>query len=110
MFFPQVRFLTLLSLCFLFFLTVNAAYAQNFSSDTYTVSNPILFSGGYSTSTSFGLNAVISQMAIGTSTTNSLYQLFGGFLYFPFASIPSVTVTAGDSQVDLAWTAATAST
>ncbi len=49
-------------------------------------------------------------MAVGTSTTNSLYQLFGGFLYFPFVSTPSVSATAGTQQVALAWTSADAST
>lgn len=106
----RTRFSTFLGLCLAVFFTAGTLYAQEFSSDTYTVSNPVLFSGGYSTSTNFGLNAVISQMAIGTSTTNSLYELFGGFLYFPFVSTPAVTATAGDAQVALTWTAADAST
>ncbi len=91
---------------FSFTLTV---WAQDFSSSNFTVTAPVLFPGGYSTSTNFSLTGVISQMAIGTSTATT-FDLFGGFLYFPFVSTPTVTATAGNTQVALTWTTADAST
>ncbi len=97
--------------CLAFFLlSYTPLSAQLFDSDTYRVSHSVLFPGGYATSTTYGLLGVISQMAIGTSTTGGLYQAFGGFLYFPFVSTPTVSATAGSSEVALTWTAASAST
>ena len=49
-------------------------------------------------------------MAVGTSSSNSLYNLFGGFLYFPFVSTPTVSATGGNTQVALTWSSADAST
>src|SRR3989344_1000085 len=105
----RVRFLTLLGLCLATFLSAGLLTAQNFSSDTYNVLAPVLFSGGYSTSTNFTLTGSISQMAISTSTITN-FSLFGGFLYFPFVSTPAVTATAGVQEVSLTWTSADAST
>lgn len=81
--------------------------AQEFSSTNYTVSNPVIFPGGYSTSTNFGLSAVISQMSTGTSSASS-FKLFGGFLYFPFVSTPVLSATPGTNQISLTWTSADA--
>ncbi len=98
----------------LFFLALFAfglnLKAEDLSSDNYKVLSPVMFPGGYSTSDTFRLTGVISQMAIGTSTVTSSFNLFGGFLYFPFVSTPAVTATAGNAQVALTWTSADAST
>ncbi len=91
------------------FLPGCSALAQPYASDHYTVFDSVLNAGGYSTSTNFTLSAVISQMAIGTSTAAG-YNLFGGFLYFPFVSTPVVSATGGNAQVALSWTSADAST
>jgi hypothetical protein len=84
-----------------------SVFAQDFSSSNYTVSNPTLFPGGYSSSNTFGLTSVISQIAIGSSTAATFKQ-FAGFLYFPFITTPVVSATAGNAQVALSWTAAEA--
>jgi hypothetical protein len=100
----------LLGLCLMAFFSAKLISAQEFSSDTFKVQDPIMFPGGYSTSDNYTLLGAISQMSIGTSTTNSLYQLFGGFLYFPFVTTPVVQATGGNAQVALSWTSADAST
>jgi len=61
-----------------------------------------MFSGGYSTSSSYRLFGAISQISIGTSTATN-FNLNSGFLYFPFASSPAVSATVGDGQVSLSW-------
>ncbi len=94
---------TVLLTC-LWALTLNA---QEFNSTSFKALDPVIFPGGYSTSTNFGLSAVVSQMAIGTSTATSFMD-FAGFLYFPFVSTPTVSATAGDAQVSLTWTSADA--
>src|SRR6185295_15375647 len=56
----------------------------------------------------YALIGSISHMAIGTSTSSSLYQLFGGFLYFPYVTTPIVEAIAGNGKVNLIWTTASA--
>ena len=81
---------------------------QDFNSSSYSVVSPVIFPGGYGTSTNFSLTGVISQTAIGTSTS-ATKNLFGGFLYFPFVSTPIVSAGAGDTFVNLLWTNSNAS-
>jgi len=97
-------FVALLMLCILHARNVSA---QNFTSTTYTILNPLLAPGDYSTSTSFRLTSTRSQFSIGTSTATT-YGVRAGFLYFPFATTPAVSATAGDAQVSLTWTSASA--
>ncbi|MFA6095620.1 MAG: hypothetical protein WC767_02145, partial [Candidatus Paceibacterota bacterium] len=86
-----------------------AASAQEFTSASFKVTGPVIGGpGGYSTSTSFGLSNILSELAIGSSTAAS-FDLFGGFLYFPYVSTPIVSATAGNAQAALTWTAADAS-
>ena len=89
----------------LLFGALGVLHAQEFSSSNFTVENPILAPGGYSTSTNFSLIGAVSQIAIGTSTS-ATKNLFGGFLYFPFVTTPAVSATPGDTQVSLTWTSA----
>lgn len=96
---------------FVFFflcMTVSIAYATDFSSTDFKVSAPVLYSGEYSTSTDFQLFGSISQLAIGTSTVSGAYQVVSGFLYFPVVTAPVPSATAGNGQVTLTWSAATA--
>ncbi len=86
---------------------VLVAHATTFSSANFQVQDPVLQSGQYSTSSGFQLLGSIAQISIGTSTSAS-DQILSGFLYFPSATIPVVTATAGDAQVSLTWTASTA--
>ncbi len=78
--------------------------AQEFNSSSYKILDPVMNAGGYGSSSSFNLFGVISQIAIGTSTATS-FGTNSGFLYFPFASSPTVSATAGDASVSLSWTA-----
>ncbi|HEY4516747.1 MAG TPA: dockerin type I repeat-containing protein [Candidatus Peribacteraceae bacterium] len=82
---------------------VGVAHAEDFSSTNFTVQNPVMFSGGLSTSTSFGLQSIIAGFAPGTSTS-STFGGNAGFLFFPHVSTPAVSATAGDAQVALSWT------
>ena len=102
------RFISALSLLLVlcFSSGVDVASAQTFSSTNYTVTAPVLFAGGVSSSTSFSLQSVISQMSPGTSTASS-FGANAGFLFFPFVSTPVVSATAGNAQVALSWTAST---
>src|SRR3989338_6196827 len=85
-------------------LILQAAKADEFTSSSFKILEPVLQPAGYSTSSGYSLIGTISQIAIGTSTASS-FNLSGGFLFFPFASSPVVTAAAGDGQVSLSWTA-----
>ena len=95
---PQVLFFLILPV-FGFFLI---ARADEFQSTSFKVLEPVLNPAGYSTSSGYSLWGTISQVAIGTSTITS-YNLSSGFLFFPFASSPALSATAGDTQVSLSW-------
>lgn len=90
-----------------FILLADVAGAQEFTTTNFKVLDPVLTSAGYSSSASYGLWGNVSQLGIGTSTATS-FGVNSGFLFFPFVSTPAVSATAGDSQVDLSWSAATA--
>lgn len=94
---------SLLITCVLLF-GVRPVYSDEFTSSSYKVLDPVMNAGGYGTSTSFSLFGVISQISIGTSTSVT-FGNNAGFLYFPFASSPIVSATAGNGQVALSWTA-----
>src|SRR3990167_8834205 len=87
--------------CFLFSA---ASFADEFTSSSFRVQDPVIVPSGYATSTGFQLWSTISQIATGTSTAAS-FSLNPGFLSFPFVSTPAVAATAGDAQVALSWTA-----
>jgi len=80
------------------------AQADEFQSTSFKVLEPVLNPAGYSTSSGYSLWGTIAQIAIGTSTITS-YNLSSGFLFFPFASSPALSATAGDGQVSLSWNA-----
>lgn len=86
------------------FFTPSNSRAQEFTSSSFRVLDPVIVPAGFSTSTGFQLWSTITEIALGTSTAAS-FQLGGGFLRYPFASTPTVSATAGDAQVALSWTA-----
>lgn len=98
------RFSFLFFLFCLLFLLSPEILAEELRSSNFRILEPVIFSSGFSTSSSFQLHGTISQIAIGTSTASS-FQVGSGFLFFPFASSPVVTATAGNGQVELSWTA-----
>lgn len=81
------------------------------SSDSFRIldSQHSLFGGTASSSSSnFILSATIGDFAIGSSSITN-FGLRSGFLYFPKVTAATLnTATAGDGQVELSWTAATA--
>jgi hypothetical protein len=94
----------LIAFSILVFILANAVRADDYTSTNYKVSEPVMFSGGYSSSTNFQLFGAISQISTGTSTATN-FGVNAGFLYFPFASSPVVSATAGNGQVALSWSA-----
>src|SRR3989338_528364 len=96
----------------IFFILILAAGAfsyafADFSSTNFTLENPInIIEGGQSSSASFQYLSSTGQLTSWQSTSTSFLKNTG-FLYFPTATSPVVSVTAGDTQVVLTWTAAT---
>lgn len=90
-------------ICFLLYFT---AFAQELQSTNFRVLDPVQTPGSFSSSNTFRLFSNIAQIAIGTSTITN-FNINAGFLFYPFASSPVVTATAGDAQVSLSWTAST---
>ncbi len=107
MYVMKVRLRHYLFGCFVCAVFTHVVYAQEFQSGSYRALDPVIFPAGYSTSSNFQLHSTISQVAIATSSATT-FQVRSGFLYFPFASRPVATATAGDAQVGLSWTAANA--
>lgn len=91
----------------LLFFIILTAQAEEQSSTNFIIRDPVTSEeGGRSTSTSFELFDISSQLIQGEDTSTSFIHR-AGFLYFPIASIPSVTATAGNGQVELTWTTST---
>lgn len=88
----------------MFFVAPFVSMADEFTSSSYRVLDPLITPAGFSTSAGFQLWGNLAQVAVGTSTASS-FQLGAGFLRYPFASTPAVSTTAGDAQVALSWTA-----
>lgn len=89
----------------LLFAGCGVANADEFVSTDFKVLDPVMAPGGSSTSTGFSLIGAITQIAIGTSTSND-FGLRGGFLYFPAPTVAAAggvtpTVTVTDSGVTL---------
>ncbi|MFH0852117.1 MAG: dockerin type I domain-containing protein [bacterium] len=84
------------------------AFADEFTATSYKILDPVIAPGSFSSSTSYNLHSVISQISIGTSSASATgFGLSSGFLYFPTATVFSVLPTAGNGQVDLSWSAST---
>lgn len=93
-----------------FIFTAGAVLAPIFASaliatsTNFRILEPVIqVLGGYATSTSYQVNQSAAQLAIGTSS--NAFQVSSGFLYYPFATRPVPTATAGDASVALSWTA-----
>src|SRR3989344_3231203 len=78
--------------------------AEDYSSTDFILRDPVIsVGGGRSTSTSFESFSSLGQVVGGESTSTSFISR-SGLLYFPFATSPTVSATAGNAQVDLSWT------
>lgn len=92
---------------FYFFLFgFSFVYADESSSASYKMIDSAMNAGGYGASSNFRLFGMISQIFIGTSTSLN-FGNNAGFLYFPFASSPTLSASAGDAQVSLSWSGST---
>lgn len=107
----RTPFGTIAVLLFFLFLLFSARLsfsADNLSSPSFQVENPTTVGeGGKSTSSSFQLLSSLGEFVIGESSSGSFTGHLG-FLYFPIATSPSVSATAGNAQVSLSWTSSTA--
>lgn len=88
---------------FLFFS--RNAFADEASSNSFSILESVIASGEYSTSNSYILRDDFDEFMIGTSTAGS-FGLNDGFLFYPFVSTPILAAAAGNTQVSLSWTAA----
>lgn len=99
---------SLLMICAVLALGVcSPVFATDFTSASFRILDPVLYPAGYSTSSGYSLTSTIAQIVAGTSTAAAGTAREGrsGFEYFPFVNTPSVSATAGDTQVALTWTA-----
>lgn len=80
----------------------------DFTSTSFELENPstTVIEGGQSSSTHFQYLSSTGQLLAGQSTSTSFAQN-AGFLYFPSATSPVLSATAGNSQVTLNWVAST---
>lgn len=80
--------------------------SEDLIGSSFIVRDPVIeVAGGYSESDNFQSFDTLGQTISGTSTGSSFQGLFG-FLFFPFATTPVITATAGNGQVALSWAAA----
>lgn len=100
--------------CLLVFLLVLvsglplATKATDFNSPSFILRDPIITIGGtYTVSDSFRYFSSLGETIIGENASDGfIYR--SGFLYFPVVNAPVLGATAGDGEVQLDWTAATA--
>lgn len=106
-----VAFILIAALLLPNFVLAEISKGTSISSDNFRVidSQHSIFGGtSSSSSSSFILTATMGDFAIGSSSITN-FGLRSGFLYFPKVTAAVLnTATAGDAQVALAWTAATA--
>lgn len=112
----KIKFSVIFLLAILYLLTSNLAYAEiskgtSMSSDNFRIldsQHSIVGGLASASSTLFGLITVMGDFAIGSASSTN-FGLRSGFLYYPKVTAPVLnTATAGDAQVVLSWTAASA--
>ncbi len=79
----------------------------DFSSTNFILENPVnTIQGGQSASSSFQYFSSTGETSTGESSSTSFVSKVGS-LFFPTATSPVVSATAGNDQVTLSWSAAT---
>lgn len=98
--------LTISTILILMGFLFSLAHAQYMSSTNFQIENPLvgIIEGGISTSTSFQYISSSGQLENGESTSTN-FDSKAGFLYFPIATTPVVSTTAGNQSVLVNWTA-----
>jgi hypothetical protein len=105
------RFYALFFVCFSILLVVGMvrAHAADYTSTNFILRDPVIGSiGGFASSSNFQLFS--SGELLFTDRTPSSGSYIGrfGFLYYPFVTQPTLAATAGDTEVDLSWSASDA--
>ncbi|GEM_PF-2048561 len=88
----------LLVLLATFYILLATGSAQEFTSTDFKILNPVILPGGYSTSASYRLNGVISQISTGISTSGS-FEVKSGFLYYPGPAVAAAGPAAAVATV-----------
>lgn len=90
----------------LFFSFSGILSAQEFTSGSFKVLDPVIdLGGGYSQSTDYELQSSLGQISIGPSLSAN-FGVNSGFQYYPVVSSPVISAVAADSQVAVSWTVA----
>ncbi len=98
----------LIILFFCIFGLFTPVEAEDYTSTNFILRDPVVtIEGGRSESASFEYYSSTGQTTIGESTS-ATYIERSGFLYYPEASSPVISATAGNGQVILSWTASLA--
>ena len=96
-----------LALLYGLFLFLNITRAADFISTNFILRDPVISaSAGRSTTLTYEFFSNVGQLNSSISTSTN-FSIFGGFLYFPNITTPTLTATAGNAQASLAWTEAT---
>ena len=97
-----------LPLLLLVFLSAVPARAEDYTSDSFILRDPVItVSGGDSEIADYELISSDGQSVIGESTSSS-FTYRAGFLYYPIATTPVLSASAGDGSVTLTWSASVA--
>ncbi len=89
-------------------VTATSLKAQEYSSASFIVRDPVItIEGGRFSSAEFEYFSNTGQTVVGESTNASFIHR-SGFLFFPVATSPVVSATAGNGQVGLSWSASSA--
>ncbi len=82
--------------------------AQEYSNASFIVQDPVItVEGGSFSSNGFEYFSSTGQ-TIGGESTNASFIQRSGFLFFPVATSPVISATAGNGQVGLSWSASSA--
>ncbi len=82
------------------------ARAEEYTSSSFKILDPVLQPSGYASSTNFQLWSTMGEAGYGVSSATS-YGLGAGFLRIPVASPPVLALSGVNSQLDATWSSAT---
>ena len=100
-----LRHPTYIAFRLLFFSVPLFAWAEEFTSTSFRLLDPVIAPSGFGTSTDYELRGSISEPALGASAIAN-FRLNPGFLLYPFVSVPVVSAVSGNNKVALSWTEA----
>lgn len=81
-------------------------YADEFTSSSFKILDPVIAPSGFASSTSFRVQGSVSEPALGGSAKFPKFQLTGGFLPYPLVTVPTLSAIPGNHKVTLSWTEA----